>query len=143
MGNITNLEARPARMLRAMSASSCITFGTDAPYQFGAVGFASIGFADIPAVGFTGHCRRDDVSALVPMARQHILRAVKAADLPVDAVDLRVVVGARSRERMFTDANPTSPSHGKRKRGAEVAFTLEVRREFRRAFESKLPKVWL
>ncbi len=143
MGNLRRLEDASNRALRDCSASSAITFGTDAPFQLGAVGFTEIGFADIPAVGFVGHCKRADVPAVLAVARQHILRAVDAAGLPSAAVALCVHWGTETRERVFTDANPSSASHGKRKRGAVVRFHLELREAHRREFRAALQKVYL
>ena len=144
MARIQRLESHPNRLLRAVSASSAITFGCDAPYRFGRVGFSEVGFAHIQTVGFTGFARERDMSAIVPIARQHILRAVSDAGLPVDALELRITIGIKSRERLFVDENPSSPTEGKRKRGREIRFYLEIP-DYRiaRQFRETLPAVYL
>jgi hypothetical protein len=141
---VTRLENESDRLLRAMSASQSIEFGTDAPYAFEPVGFARIGFADIPALGFIGHLRSRDLTALVPMARQHIIRAAVARDMPVHALELRVHLGTESRERMFTDQNEGSKTTGKRKRGSVVRFHLEIiDRACIKAFSDAFGRVYL
>jgi len=125
MAKVVKLEDEVSRLLRGVSASQGVSFGCDAPYALGKVGWIRRGFADRFLVKVNGFARARDLSALVPVARQHILRAVAAADLPLHAIDLMVHI-KQERERLFTDTNPTSQSCGKRKRGVAVEFALEI-----------------
>lgn len=124
--SVTRLESAPNRALRDISQSAAITFGTSVPFELEAVGFCSIGFADIPVLGCLGHFRSKDINAMIPIARQHIMRAASERGMPIYALGLQVHVGIESRERMFTDQNEGSSTTGKRKRGAVVRIHLEI-----------------
>ena len=142
--NLRRLESEARRLMRGASASTAITFGNQLPYHLEPVGFARIGFADIPAVGCICHCRSESVAAMVPTIRQHILRAIDAAGLDIAAVSLTVQVGMSARQRMFIDSNPASASVGKRKRGSDVRCHLElIETSLRKRFEDTLQRVYL
>lgn len=133
MNNVNRFEDKTSRLLRGASASSAMTFGTSSPYgEAGKVGHDEVGFAHIMAVGFRITVK--DPQSFVPTARQIILRAVEEARCEVSACQLMVHVNQSSRQRMFTDRNPASESHGKNKRGVDTFFWLEVDR--RQAFNS-------
>jgi hypothetical protein len=143
MGTLHRLENDSLRMLRAVSASSCITFGSDIPHsKLGTVGFRRVGYADIPCVEFVATTK--DAREFVPQARQHMLRAIVNAGLDPHAVcDLTVVIDERrSRRAKFTDVNPSSASCGKNKMGYRAEFRLEIARDHAREFESTLPRSW-
>ncbi len=144
VSNVRRLEEPAARALRAISSGDVITFGCSAPFALERAGWDSIGFADIPALGCIAHFRVADLNALVPIVRQHLLRAWVEAGLDPAHVHLQLHWGAESRERLFVDQNASSRSCGRRKRGAVVRCHLEVidRAEHRRA-QDKLPRVFL
>ena len=80
---------------------------------------------------------------MVPVVRQHIMRAIEAAGLEVSAVSLTLHHGAR-RDRMFVDENKASASFGKRKRGTTFPCHLEITDlNFRKLFESNLQRIYL
>ena len=143
MGAIRRLEGESARILRGVSSSPCIRFGSAIPHgKPGPVGFASIGFADIAAVGF--EISTKDPSGFVPQARQLIFETVRAAGLSVDALALRVYVGEERRKRGYIDANPDSPTVGKNKIVPRVRYYVEIDvRELVPRFRAGLPRVYL
>ena len=88
MGNLRRLEDQSARILRGVSASPNIRFGSSISHgKPGPVGFASIGFADIAAVGF--EISTKDPSGFVPQARQLIFETVRAAGVREEVLDVR------------------------------------------------------
>ncbi len=133
MNNVKRFENPTARLLRDLSTSSAVTFGTTTPHgEPGKVGHDEVGFAHIMAVGFRVTVKNPD--SFVPSARQHILRAIEKARCEVSACQLMVYINVSNRRRMFTDANPSSKSHGKNKMGFDTFFWLEVDR--RQAFNT-------
>jgi len=125
MAKVVKLEDEISRLLREVSASECISWGTTAPYSFGPVGWIRRGFADRLLIKFNAFARERDIDAIVPLARQRILRAMVKAGVSTHIVSLRVHIKVE-RERLFTDENPSSPTCGKRKRGRALEFGLEV-----------------
>jgi len=126
MGDVRRLERMDSRSAREVLASSSISFGTDAPYSFGAVGFGSIGFADIPVVGVTAMFRERDRSAMIAPVMQRIFRAVEDAGVNVGGLRLSLSTSPKTREGYFVDENPASASHRKRKRGKVWLCHLEI-----------------
>jgi hypothetical protein len=142
MSKVTRHEDEIARLLRATSKSTAVTWGTTAPFALGQVGFSRIGFADIPVVG----CRvyTPSVNSIIAVVRQHILRKVAELGLDDSALDLLVHVGIESRKRKFKDENPSSESHGKNKMGQVVRCHLEItRRDAVPSFQDKLTRIYL
>ncbi len=141
MSNVTRFESEGQRRLRDISESENVEFGTDAPYHLGKVGFSLVGFASLPVVVFVGHC--PSVEAFVPVARQHMLRACKAAGLDTSALTLKPMVGAW-RKQKFVDENKSSKSFGKNKIASRLIVSLEITRpEEVAAYRAALPKVYL
>lgn len=142
MSNIINHEDRPKRMLRKISSSTGIDFKCNVPYRLGEVGFSRIGFADIPVVG----CRvsTKDISDVIPIVRQHIMRACAERGLDVGALDLMVTTGHERRKRKVVDENDASPSFGKNKILNVWRCHLEILRAGSvAAFKEALPRVYL
>ena len=143
MGTLHRLESDVDRILREMSASTCITFGSDLPHgTLGPVGFRRVGYADIPCVEFVAVTR--EAREFVPQARQHLLRAIVSAGLdPAAITDLSVTIGESRRvKKRFRDVNPASASCGRNKMGWVAEFRLEVSRDQAREFERVLPRSW-
>ncbi len=113
------------RLLRELAASSSFSFGTAAPYELGPVQVRRVGFADIPVVEVSVFCRRKDVSALVPVVRQHVYGELESALIPsrILAFAPGVSIGRR---RRFTDRNESSPTLGKTKVGEYVEFRFDI-----------------
>jgi len=113
------------RLLRQLATSSACRFGTTAPYELGPVQVRRVGFADIPVVEVPVFCRSKDVSALVPIVRQHVFAELESALIPsrILAFTPGVSVGRR---RSFTDCNESSPTLGKSKVGEYVEFRFEI-----------------
>jgi len=133
---VVPFENEKQRLLRQVSLSRCTDWRTTVPHAvLGDVGFARIGFAGIPTVGFT--TITPDPAGIVGIARQHVMRTLDGAGLDTGAVDLTVHL-AQGRRRIFTDANPASPSCGQRKYGHEARFHMEVRADRAGTFEVSL-----
>ena len=126
MSRLARFENKSQRVLREISASVNSTWGTTVPFKFGKVGFAINGFADIPVVGFQAYT--SDPAAIIPSARQHILRAVfdKKNELNLEALSLTVTLGIKADRRRFVDQNDASQSFGKNKMGRRVMYYLEI-----------------
>jgi len=122
--DISRHEDKGKRLLREISKSKHVTFGTDAPYKLGQIGFSQIGFASIPAVG----CRvyTHSIDSIIPVVRQHIMRTIASHGLNTAAVELRLHVGIESTRRKFVDENPSSPTLGKNKMGQVARCHLEI-----------------
>ena len=113
------------RLLRELAASSGCRFGTTAPYELGPVRVRRVGFAEIPVVEVPVFCRSRDVSALVPVVRQHVFGELESALIPsrILAFVPDVSVGRR---RRFIDRNESSPTLGKTKVGEYVEFRFDI-----------------
>lgn len=112
-------------LIRDISSSLCIRWGTDAPFAIGQVRAERIGYADIPCVVVTVDCRDEDVSALVPIVRQRVFGELAERGWANTVV--RVAPSAqRNRRRRFVDSNESSPSFGKNKFGNEHRFSFEI-----------------
>lgn len=143
MSNVRRFEDEPARMLRAMSGSRCISFGTDAPHAtLGRVGFRFVGYAQYARVGFDTYALARDTSALVPIARQHIMRACSEAGLDLAGLDLLIHTSASTREFVRQDVNATSKTSGRRRRFVRVSFALDVLAGWVGPYRAKLPSVY-
>ena len=142
MSKVIRHENAGQRILRQISKSKSVTFGTTAPFRMGEVGFARIGFADIPVVGCMVNCKQSiDIIAIV---RQHILRVVADLGLDDSALTHTVSIGIESRQRKFNDENPSSMSFGKNKIGQVVRCHLEITRpEAVASFKDALPRIYL
>lgn len=111
---------------RVMAASQGIRFGTSVPFAMGSmVRMRRIGFADLPMAELTVTAAPQHTSALVPIVRQYLYRTLEANGIPSDAVAYSPSVGTASRASLFVDTNPSSASHGKRKRGNVMTFHFE------------------
>ena len=113
------------RLLRDLAASSACQFGTNAPYELGPVQVKKVGFANIPVVEVGGFCRSRDLSALVPIVRQHAYGELESAMIPSRILAFRPTVSV-GRRRRFTDRNESSLSLGKTKVGEYVEFRFEI-----------------
>jgi hypothetical protein len=115
-------------LLRAVSASRCISFGTTAPFVVSRpVYVGRVGYAGIPVVGVE-IVTPADTGTVCPVARQLVLRRLAELGLPLDCVSLTPSVG-RGRRRKFTDDNPSSPTQGKGKFGDVLDFHFEILRQ--------------
>jgi len=142
MSKISRHEPEVDRRLREISSSQNIHWGTRLPYRMGEVGFASIGFADIPVVGCRVYC--PNAHGMIPVIRQHIMRKVSELGLDDSALELTVHLGIESRKRMFEDENAASSSHGKKKFGQVARCWLEItRKEVVADYRDKLTKIYL
>ena len=116
------------KLLRTAAASPAVRFGTIAPFQLGNVEIEKIGFADIPVMLVNVYCRREDITALVPIVRQHVFGELETAGFSNEIVEFTPGV-ATNQVRMFVDCNESSPSLGKRRRGNHCRFTFEIKKE--------------
>ena len=121
---VTNMDPNE-RLLRELAASSSCRFGTTAPYELGPVRVRRIGFADIPVVEVPVYCRSKDISALVPIVRQHVFGELETALIPSRILAFRPGVSV-GRRRRFTDRNESSPTLGKTKVGEYIEFRFEI-----------------
>lgn len=142
MSNVTKLEDAPSRAMRGICESNAISFKCNAPYHLGSVGFARVGFADIPRLQCNVNCKEGDWPALVAVVRQHLIQAAVRAELEVSALDLVVHYAPGSRQRYFIDSNEDSKTHGKRKRGVINVAGLEIDIAHRKSYEDALPRHW-
>jgi hypothetical protein len=113
------------RLLRKLATSSCFRFGTNAPYELGPVRVRRVGFAGIPVVEVPVYRRSRDISAIVPIVRQHVFGELESALIPsrILAFTPGVSVGRRHR---FIDRNESSLTLGKTKVGEYVEFRFEI-----------------
>jgi len=134
------------RLLRQLATSDCCRFGTTAPYEPGSVQMRRVGFADIPVVEVPVFCRRQDISALVPIVRQHVFGELESALIPSRILTFTPSVSV-GRRRRFTDRNESSPTLGKTKVGEYVEFRFEIDSkhldlfEWPRPTEGRIPEV--
>jgi hypothetical protein len=134
------------RLLRELATSSCCRFGTAAPYELGPVQVRRVGFARIPVVEVPVFCRHQDISALVPIVRQHVFTELESAMIPsrILAFTPGVSIGRR---RRFIDRNESSPTLGKTRVGEYVEFRFEIDSkhvdlfEWPRPTEGRIPEV--
>lgn len=113
------------RLLRELATSSACRFGTTVPYELGPVLVKKVGFAAIPVVEVAVFCRSKDISALVPIVRQHVYGELESALIPSRILAFRPTVSV-GRRRKFTDRNESSPTLGKTKVGEDVEFRFEI-----------------
>lgn len=112
-------------LIRDISSSLVVRFGTTAPYSIGPVTAERIGYADIPSIVTTVHCRDEDTSSLVPIVRARVF--AELAERGWANTVVRVVPSVqRNRKRRFVDGNEDSPSFGKPKFGLEHRFSFEI-----------------
>ena len=122
------------RLLKQLHSSLCVRWGTSAPYAIGRVRAQRIGFASIPMVVVDVWCRSRDYEALIPIVRQRVYTELAERGwTPDDLKFVPTVGGSWERERLFTDGNEESESHGKRKRGVHLEFHWEMERDLARA----------
>ena len=112
-------------LLRELAASSACRFGTMVPYELGALQVRKVGFAAIPVVEVAVFCRSKDISALVPIVRQHVYNELESLLIPSRILAFRPTVSG-GRRRRFTDRNESSPTLGKTKAGEYVEFRFEI-----------------
>ena len=142
MSNITRHESKSQRMLREVSSSHGISFGTDVPYRFAPVGFSRIGFADIPVAGCRVYTK--DIEPVVPLVRQHIMRVCHEHGLDVGALEMSVTVGIETRKRKVKDENKSSKSYGKDKILSAWRCHLEITRpDVVKSYQDQLMRVYL
>jgi hypothetical protein len=114
-----------SEIIREISASTAIRFGTTEPYAMGrSVKMRSIGFADLRMAELTVTAPAGSLSALTPMMRQRLYSTLEANGIPNEAVAFTPSV-ATGRTVMFVDGNPASKSHGKNKRGVAYTYHFE------------------
>jgi hypothetical protein len=113
------------RFLRDLTTSSLWQFGTTAPYELGPVQVKRVGFAGIPVVEVPVFCRRQDISAVVPVVRQYVFGELESALIPSRILAFVPTVSV-GRRRRFTDRNESSPTLGKTKVGEYVEFRFEI-----------------
>lgn len=116
------------RLLRDVAADSVIRFGTTAPCNPSHFTIRRIGYANIPVVELEIACRREDLRALTPVARQLVFQKLRAHDVNPDILDFTPTV-AVERSCVFVDTNPDSPTKGKRKRGNTCKWHFEIKPE--------------
>ena len=74
-------------IIREISASTAIRFGTTAPFAMGGtVKMKSIGFADLRMAELTVTAAPGSLSALTPIMRQRLYSTLEANGIPNDAV---------------------------------------------------------
>lgn len=134
---------------RAMHRSLCITFGTTAPYRFGAIRLRKIGFASIPRLCVPVQVRRVDLDAIIPLARQRAFAFLAEKGISDEHLGFQAHWNSESyRERLFVDENETSASYGKRKRGIEGEVHFDLSRmlagavDWRASYDGRLPERW-
>jgi hypothetical protein len=113
------------QVLRDIHSSLCITWGTDAPYAIGSVSAERIGYAGIPCVVVTVHCREVDISALVPIVRQRVYSELAERGWGPETIQFRPTT-QRGRRQKFTDQNESSSSYGRNKMGNAYRFSFEM-----------------
>lgn len=123
-------------VLREASASSCITFGTTAAYVAENPYVKRIGFANIPVVGVL-IISNVDTRDMTPIARQIVFRKLRECNIPIGSLKLTPTVACSSRKRKFTDANTSSPTHGKKKVGREMDFHFEIEVDYLHYFQGE------
>ena len=113
-------------IIRDLAKSSCITFGTTAPYVIHGVTCGRIGFASIPVVAVAITHAAKHSGDLCPIARQLAYQELEKHGIPSDCLALTPTYGHRSRRRKFVDANLSSASLGKNKMGYEGEWHFEI-----------------
>lgn len=117
-------------IIRDMAKNNSIKWGTNAPFEFpGDLRIIRHGFADIPVVQVDVICRPEDKGAMVPLVRQAIWQKMEAHGLESEIFEFVPTVQTQGRQRMFTDQNESSKTHGKRKRGVLSTFSFEIKKE--------------
>lgn len=122
-------------LLRAVSDSLCIRFGTNAPFAIGRVIGERYGFADLKTVAIRVNVRDEDVSMVVPIVRQRVFAELGERGWENEQIEFVPTVRQERRGRyvFFVDENEESPSYGERKRGNEYTFHFEMRPELAKA----------
>jgi hypothetical protein len=117
-------------LLRQVSASKFVTFGTSAPYTVSRPPYLErIGFASIPVVGVE-IVGAEDTAMFTAIARQLVLRELADRGLGHVRVSLIPTVGGSYRKRKFKDTNERSGSFGRMKFGRTLDFHFEIERGF-------------
>lgn len=119
-------------LLKQAHASLCITWGTTGPYSIGRVSGERIGYAQDPCLVVTVTCREEDLSALVPVTRQHIYRELAERGWTPDDVAFTPST-QRGRRRRFTDGNEASETHGRNRMGVDHRFSFRMERDLAHA----------
>ncbi len=134
---------------RSLHRSLCVTFGTTAPYSFGSIRLRRVGFASIPRLCVPVQVKRQDLDAIIPLARQRAFAFLAEKGISDEHVGFAAHWnGEDYRERLFTDENESSPTLGKRKRGisGEVHFDLSRMLagavDWRASYDGRLPERW-
>jgi hypothetical protein len=113
-------SAEVEETVRVMARSLAVTVSTAASHHIGRPRLQKTGFANIPQLIVPVICRTEDISGMVPVARQ--VAFTYLAERGVDDHHLRVTPSVRqeSRRRKFTD------QHNKSRFGypADIAFDL-------------------
>ncbi len=115
-------------IIRELAKSSSISFGTTAPFAIEGISVRRIGFASIPVVELGLHCKCQDFSAMVPIARQIVFRYLERNGLESEILMYTPTVSAGSTEKIFVDRNPNSPTNGSRKRGLHYSIHFEIKK---------------
>jgi len=94
--------------------------GTSASYDIGPVRLVRAGFANIPRLQMTVHCKSRHVSALVPICRQAAFAYMSERGVSDEHLAFKPSVAQGSKRKSFSD------QHGQRKMGEahEISFDL-------------------
>lgn len=120
-------------VIRDMAKSFFVNLGTNAPFAMGSVSFNKIGFAAIKVAQIWVYCRPDTLRAITPVVRQFVFRELESMGLSSEILETvpSVMTGKTT---MFVDINESSPTKGKRKRGAAHRFSFEIKPEYANLF---------
>jgi hypothetical protein len=123
-------------VMRGVSASMHIDFGTNAPMSISEVSFKKIGFGDIP-VACIVITTPGSTKSMVMIARQWVYRELETCGVSNEVVEFAPTVNNNGRRVKFIDANQRSESHGKYKMGSVMRFHFEIKKESLYLFEFK------
>ena len=130
------------KLARDIANSSHIHWKSTSPFRVGEVGFARVGFADIPCVTVPVYCKPDD--NLTPIVRQAVYSFInarfKGTGYDSDCLEFTPTVGCGSRRMKFVDENRDSPTVGKNKFGVCMRFRFEITRKDAIAVFEALPR---
>lgn len=116
-------------LLKQLSNSLCVRFGTDAAYWIGQVAAERVGYAQLPSVVVNVICRPEDVEVLVPIIRQRVYGelAERGWSGPDDVGFVPSIGQDSRRKKKFSDANESSPTFGRDKMGLVHRFRFDMR----------------
>lgn len=123
------MNASQDDLLRAVSRSLCVRFGTTEPFAIGRVSAERVGYAQIPSVVVTVVCRDESLSALVPIVRQRVFAELAERGWGDEHIVNLTPGTMRGRRRKFVDENESSPTVGRSKFGIEYRFRFDMSRD--------------